>query len=264
MRKDCLNNPFLKTALETARKAGRYAKKRKGSIKSITFKGSINLVTDVDKSCENIIISGIKKDFPSHGILSEESNPTTNSSPYKWIIDPLDGTTNYSKGLPIYSVSVALEYRGRIIAGAVYDPERDEMFYAERGKGAFCNKKRIHVSKEKKLSNAFLVTGFSYNVQTTDFDNVKYFKAFLKRTLAVRRLGSAALDLSYVAGGRFDGFWELNLHPWDTAAGSLIVEEAGGKITRYDGKKFSCYDKEMLASNAHIHNPMLQIIRSTK
>lgn len=252
---------FIDTAITAALKAGSYAKKRKGRIRKISYKGEINLVTDVDKTCEDIIVSAIQKNFPCHGILSEEGYGSLSHAEYRWIIDPLDGTTNYSRALPIYCVSIALEFRGKIIAGVVYDPEREELFRAEAGRGAFLNKKRIFVSNTRSLKDGFFVTGFAYDVKTSKFDNIDYFRKFIKRSLAVRRLGAAALDLSYVACGRFDGFWEMNLHPWDSAAGMLIVQEAGGKVTKFDNAAYSCYDREILATNANIHKKMIDIMK---
>jgi len=252
---------FIDVAMDAALKAGRYAKSRKGKIKRITYKGSINLVTDVDAACEDMIVRAVRSNFPDHEILAEESYHKPGSGDYRWVIDPLDGTTNYSRSLPIYSVSIALEYRSKTVLGVVYNPERDELFHAESGKGAYLNKKRIHVSEVSRLKQALLVTGFAYNMNSAKNDNVGFFKAFLKRSLAVRRLGSAAIDLCYVACGYFDGFWEMNLHPWDSAAGTLIVQEAGGKVTKFNGKGYTPYDKEILATNASIHAKMVKILK---
>jgi len=256
-----MKSRFIKIAVETAVKAGIYAKRRKGKIKKISYKGDINLVTDVDKSCEKMIVSSLRKHFRGHSILSEEDTRKPDETEFRWVVDPLDGTTNYSKGLPIYSVSIALERKGKTVLGVVYDPERDELFRAERGKGSFLNKKRIYVSKSKRLIESLLVTGFAYDIRTTKLDNMEYFRTFIKKSLAVRRLGSAAIDLCYVACGRFDGFWEMNLHPWDSAAGYLIVMEAGGSVTKFDGSCYSHYDRELLATNSIIHKEMLSVLR---
>jgi len=252
---------FINIAIKAVVKAGDYAKKRKGKIKNIFYKGDINIVTDVDKKCENIIIDCINKYFPHHHILSEEGRQDRSDEGYRWIVDPLDGTTNYAHGLPVYSVSIALEKDSRIILGVVYDPETKELFKAEHGKGAYLNNKKIRVSKISNLDKALLATGFAYDIKDTTRDNVNYFTKFLKTSQAVRRLGSAALDLSYVACGRFDGFWEMNLYPWDSAAGMLIVKEAGGRITRFDKSTYTPFDKDILATNSKIHNKMAHILK---
>ncbi|MFH1790860.1 MAG: inositol monophosphatase family protein [Candidatus Omnitrophota bacterium] len=253
-------NEFLETCLRAAVKAGDFARRRKGRIREISYKGAINLVTDVDKDCEEIIVSAIRKKFPSHGILSEENYSEVKPAEFRWIVDPIDGTTNFSRGVPIYSVSVALEHSGRIVAGVIYDPERKELFSAAEGGGSFMNRKRIRVSATGRLKRAFLVTGFAYNARRTSAGNMGYFGTFLKRALAVRRLGSAALDMAYVACGRFDGFWEMDLHPWDSAAGALIVEEAGGKVTAYDGTCYSPFNDTLLSTNSRIHGQMMKIL----
>jgi len=251
---------FIDAAVKAAIQAGDYAKRRKGKIRNIVYKGEIDIVTDVDKKCEEIIVGRLKKRFPSHKILSEEGYLKRPPAAYRWIIDPLDGTTNYAHGLPVYSVSVALEHKGDSIAGVIYCPETGELFRAERGRGAYLNNKKIHVSKGRKLKNALLATGFAYNIRNTGKDNLNYFNLLIKRAQAVRRFGSAALDLAYLACGRFDGFWELNLHPWDSAAGALIVREAGGTVTRFDGSPYSHYDKQILATNGKIHAEMRQVL----
>ncbi len=253
-------NKYTKVAKDAALKSGLFIKKSIGKIKTISYKGRINIVTDIDKKAEDIIIRKIKKCFPRHDILSEESPPINTGSPYKWIIDPLDGTTNFVHSFPFFCVSIALEESGKIILGVIYDPMRDELFYAEHKKGAYCNKKRIHVSRKNRLYDSFLATGFAYGIKKAKNTNILNFKNFLMRCLAIRRAGSAALDLAYVACGRFDGFWELDLHPWDSAAGCLIVREAGGRITKFDGKPHSHYDKEILATNGLIHSQMVEIL----
>jgi len=254
---------FLKTAKSAAIRAGDYALSRKGRIGRISYKGAINLVTDVDKKNEELIVGMIKKKYPSHGILSEEAYSKNTQAEFKWIIDPIDGTTNYSRGLPIYCVSIALEIDGQAAVGVVYDPERRELFTAVYKKGSYLNGKKIHVSKTSKIRQGFFVTGFAYNIHEDLNDNIENFKSFLKKCLAVRRLGSAALDLASVACGRFDGFWEMNLNPWDAAAGALIVKEAGGKVTKFDGSEFVCYDKELLSSNTAIHGEMIKILKKS-
>ena len=256
---------FKKVAVKAALKAGLYINKNVGRVKQVRYKGEINVVTNVDKKAEDIIVSEIRKKFPRHAFIAEEKDYGAKKQgsgyhEFKWIIDPLDGTTNFLHGLPVFSVSIALEYRGKILLGVVYDPTRDELFYAEKNKGAFLNKKRINVSKIRALKKALLVTGFAYNIKNTGDDNIENFAKFLKLSQAVRRLGSAAIDLCYVACGRFDGFWELNLAPWDTPAGLLMVKEAGGKVTKFDGSKHSIYGKEILATNSKIHSSMVKIL----
>lgn len=251
---------FKDIACRAAFRAGKYILGRVGKVKSVRYKGEINVVTDIDRKAEDIVVSTIKKDYPGHDFLAEEKKYARKNSDFTWIIDPLDGTTNFLHGFPVYCVSVALAERGKVTAGAVYDPTRDEMFCAERGKGAFLNRKRIRVSGVRALKKSLLATGFAYNIRTAKKGNVENFWQFLKASQAVRRAGSAAIDLCYVACGRFDGFWELRLHPWDTAAGLLLVEEAGGKISKFNGSPYTVYDSEMLASNAKIHSHMIKIL----
>lgn len=265
---------FKKTAIEAALKAGEILNKHKGKVKNIGYKNEVNLVTEVDKISEEAILRIIKKNFPDHAILTEESaefipnvhpKGKKSKSIYKWIIDPLDGTTNYAHGLPIYCVSSALEENGKIILGVVYNPNLDELFVAEKGKGAFLSsckiRRRISVSQTTQLSKSLLATGFPYDIRTSEINNLDHFANFYKKAQAVRRGGSAALDLCYLAMGRFDGFWELKLSPWDTAAGSLLVEEAGGKVTDFLGGPFNIYLKEILASNGKIHKQMIEVLR---
>lgn len=250
---------FKKIAVEAALKSGLLIKRSVGKTGRISYKGIDNIVTDVDKRCEDIIIKKILSRFPGHSILSEESRPIDSQSIYKWIIDPIDGTTNFAHSFPFFCVSIALEKNGEVVMGVVYDPMRDELFYAQKGYGAYLNNRKIRVSKIKKLSGSFLATGFSYGKEGK-VRNLTNFKNFLIQSLAVRRAGSAALDLCYVACGRFDGFWELGLHPWDSAAGMLIVTEAKGRVTKFDGLPFSPYEKEILATNSSIHNEMVKVL----
>jgi myo-inositol-1(or 4)-monophosphatase len=255
------DNSYIRVAIEAARAAGRYALKKTGRFGRVSYKGSINLVTDVDKRSEEIIVSRIRKEFPGHSILAEERGLENKNSSYRWIIDPLDGTTNYAHSFPFFCVSVGLEIDGKVVAGVVYEPTRDELFSATSGNGARLNKKRIHVSKTADLSKALLVTGFAYNIREAKYTNVENFRKFLLASQAVRRTGSAAIDLCYVACARFDGFWEVGLNPWDTAAGSLILSEAGGKLTDFKGSPYSIYEKKILASNGGIHKQMLSILK---
>lgn len=219
-----------------------------------------NLVTDVDHWSEARIISVIRKDFPDHSILTEESGSLQKDSPYQWIIDPIDGTVNYAHGIPLTCVSIALEKAGEVIMGVVFNPFSGEYFFAAKGKGAFLNGRRISVSKTRDVQRSLLVTGFPYNSGTFRPDPVRVFRKFIKENIPIRRLGSAALDLCWTACGRFDGFWEYNLNAWDVAAGSLILTEAGGKLSTLSGRKYSIYMKEILATNGGIHNGMLRVI----
>lgn len=242
-------------AVRAAVKSGNLIRRSVGKVEKISYKGRDNIVTDVDKKAEAVILREVLTAFPRHSILSEERAPRIGSSAYKWIIDPLDGTTNFAHAFPFFCVSIAVEERGHTIFGVVYDPMRDELFTAERGKGARLNGRRILVTKTKRLVDSFLATGFSYGFRRKD-RNVRHFRKFLISTQAIRRAGSAALDLCYVACGRFDGFWELDLHPWDSAAGQIIVEEAGGIVTRFDGSPYTPYNKDILATNGLIHGQM--------
>jgi myo-inositol-1(or 4)-monophosphatase len=252
---------YLNLAIDLAKKAGKLQMERLESEHTIELKGSINLVTEVDKASEKLIIDGIKEKFPDHNILAEESGTTKTESDFWWIIDPLDGTTNYAHQFPFFCVSIGLEKAGELIAGVIYDPNRDELFAAERGKGATLNGKPIHVSKATTLKESLLATGFAYNIHEGEqLDNMDNFEAFVKTARAVRRPGAAALDLAYVACGRMDGFWELFLNPWDVAAGALIIQEAGGKVTSFDGSKFNVRGDETLASNGLIHEEMMKVL----
>ncbi|MCX6827653.1 MAG: inositol monophosphatase family protein [candidate division Zixibacteria bacterium] len=251
---------FLRFAKATAVKAGQILRKKIPTRRDIRYKGEVNLVTAADLASEKFIINNIEKEFPKHSLLAEEEVAINRPSELRWIIDPLDGTTNFAHSFPFYCVSIALEYRGRIIIGAIYDPEREELFYASRNHGAFLNGKRIVVTPETRMVRSLLATGFPYDIGTSGEDNLDHFAHFAKAARGIRRPGSAALDLCYVACGRFDGFWELKLSPWDTAAGRLIVEEAGGRVTDFRGGKYSIYDKEIIASNGQIHKQMIKIL----
>ncbi len=253
-------NREVKTAIEAALESGKILRKFASKTKSVRYKGTINLVTEADKLSQEKIIRILKKGFPEYSILSEEDLYLKSNSPIKWIIDPLDGTTNFAHNLPIYSISIALEVDGKIEMGVVYNPNLEEIFQAVRGRGAFLNDKPIRVSKTKTLNKSLLATGFPYDIRESRNNNLNHFKNFAVRAQAIRRGGSAALDLCYLACGRFDGFWELKLAPWDTAAGYLIVEEAGGKVTDFRGRRFDIYKKEIVATNRHIHNEMLRVL----
>jgi myo-inositol-1(or 4)-monophosphatase len=227
----------------------------------VEHKNPINLVTDADRLSERAIVELIRKRFPEHEILAEEGGlKKTGGSAYRWIIDPLDGTTNFAHGYPAYCVSIGLEYEGSLLLGVVLDPTREELFVAEVGRGASLNGRSLRVSHTQKLDEALLVTGFAYDIRETAQNNLDHFAHFALRAQGLRRTGTAALDLCYVAAGRFDGFWELKLNPWDTAAGVLIVREAGGRVTDFAGSTFSIYGQEMAASNGRIHDAMLTVL----
>jgi myo-inositol-1(or 4)-monophosphatase len=257
---------MLTVAIEAAREAGKFLKQNLGKVREIRQKAGQekNLVTEIDKRSEEIIISLIKKHYPHHDILAEESGSGTGTrtSEYRWVIDPLDGTTNFTHALPVFCVSIGLEYRGEILLGVIYDPNFDELFSAERGKGAFLNNRRIRVSQVDSLTRSLLVTGFPYNITENPNHAVEHFVDFLMKSQAVRRMGSAAIDLAYVAAGRFDGFWEVALNPWDMAAGAILVREAGGTVTDFTGTDFSIERKEILATNSLIHGRMLEVLQS--
>lgn len=221
-----------------------------------------NLVTEVDKKAEEAIIEVIRAEFPEHFILSEEAGEMSTGSEYKWIIDPIDGTVNFAHGIPICCISIGLEHNGVMKLGAVFNPFMNELFFAERGKGAFLNNRPLKVSNNDQLESACLVTGFPYRWVEVHMDPISVFERFIRMGLPVRRLGSAAIDLCWVAAGRFDGFWEYNLNPWDIAAGYLIIEEAGGRISNFNGDPYSVYDKQTLATNGKIHEDMLKIINT--
>jgi myo-inositol-1(or 4)-monophosphatase len=251
---------FLKVAIEAAKKSGALIRSRVGKIKTIDYKGAIDLVTDVDKASERLIKDHLFKKFPKHLFLGEESGGQREGNGYRWVVDPIDGTTNFAHGFPYFSVSVALEINCQPAVGVVYDPMHDELFYATKGGGAFLNKKKIKVSPIKDLKKSLLCTGFAYEIKDARDSNVEHFVDFLMTSQAIRRMGSAALDLCYVACGRFDGFWEIGLKPWDTAAAILVVTEAGGKLSKFNGAKYSHYDQEILATNNLIHTQMSKIL----
>lgn len=254
---------MLNFAIETARDAGHLLLEKFGRISTITKKGDINLVTEADLASEALIIERIRSYHPKHSILAEESGESASDgggSQWKWIIDPLDGTTNYAHGYPCFAVTIALEYEGKVVAGVTFDPTRDELFAAEKGRGATLNGKPIRVSAAENLGDSLICTGFPYDFKRKD-DFARHLTSFLLNSRGVRRDGSAAIDLAYVACGRFDGFWEEGLKPWDMAAGKLLIEEAGGWVTRYDGAEFSIYEPPVCASNGKIHNEMLAVLR---
>jgi myo-inositol-1(or 4)-monophosphatase len=257
-------NPiFLTTAIEAVIRAGDMMLAGAGGTIRIDKKGAIDLVTDVDLAIETMFREMISSRFPDHAVLGEEmgGSPTPPDGPC-WVFDPIDGTTNFAHGLPIFCSSLALEIDGIAEVGAVYDPNRRELFTAERGGGAFLNGRPLRVSGAATLVDAMLVTGFPYDVHARVEEIVGLFAAFVRQARAVRRLGSAAIDLCYVAAGRMDGFWERDLKPWDVAAGALIVSEAGGQVTNMNGEPFTSRSNQVLGSNALLHRAMLDVIRS--
>lgn len=254
---------FRELAIRAAKEAGDILRKNLGKIKRIDYKGRVSLVTDIDRLAEERVLSIIREKYPSHDILTEESRIKEKGNQYKWIIDPLDGTTNYVHGYPRYCVSIALEKDGEVILGVVYDPVPDELFLAEKEKGATLNGKRISVSKIDELDKSLLATGFPYDRRKKADEYLKLYGEFMLNSQGIRRDGAAALNLCYTANGRFDGFWEEQLAPWDVAAGSLIVTEAGGRVTDFKGDRFDIYEREILASNGKIHREMEEIIKKS-
>ena len=260
--KDIPSNTLLSVATDAARQAGAVLTECVRTGFRIEHKEIINLVTDADHQAEQRIIDVIHAAFPTHHVLAEERGLTEQSpSRYKWVIDPLDGTSNFAHRFPAYCVSIGVECDGRGIIGVVYDPTRDELFTAQIGHGAHLNGAPIAVSKTNHLDHALLVTGFAYDIRDTPNNNLNHFARFALKVQGLRRTGTAALDLCYVAAGRFDGFWEVALHPWDMAAGVVILREAGGQVTDLMGNTHSIYGKELVASNGLIHHAMLDLLQ---
>jgi len=249
--------------IQISKEAGELIRNAFGETHSIEFKtNELNLVTETDKASEKLITDFVKNKFPTHGILAEEGSEANRSAEYLWVIDPLDGTTNFAHGLPIFSVSIGVQKNGETIAGVVYDVMGDVVFSAEKECGSFENGRKISVSKNENLGHSVLVTGFPYNIKENPDKANERFIAFLKKSRAIRRLGSAAIDFCYVAKGVFDGFWEVSLHPWDICAGKLIVEEAGGLVTNFDGSPINIYSKQILATNKLVHQDMIKVLNS--
>lgn len=260
------HDTMLHTAIYAAREAGTILLHHLGALREIEIKHDqeFNLVTEADRNAELRIVDILLTSFPDHGILGEEGGTRNTSSAYTWLIDPLDGTTNYTHAFPIFSISIALEFNGELQLGVIYDPIRDEMFSAQRGKGAFLNGRRIRVSETTRIEKAMLVTGFPYNIRENPDFCYERFIGFLKEAQAIRRLGSAALDCAYVAAGRLDGFWEVSLQPWDKAAGHLLIEEAGGRVSDFSGATHDIYKLPFLGSNGRIHDHMLRVLEEAK
>jgi myo-inositol-1(or 4)-monophosphatase len=248
-------------AIELARLAGAVLREGYGKAHAPPErKGRIDLVTDYDRRAEAVLLDGLRRRFPDHAVLAEESGLHDSASSVRWLLDPLDGTTNFAHNYPFFAVSVAVERDGQLLAGAVFDPVRDEMFAAAHGHGATMNGTPIRVSPVDRVENSLLVTGFPYDVRERPSAYVPAFQAFLVRAQGLRRDGSAALNLCYVGCGRFDGFWEYRLAPWDMAAGALIVREAGGSVTRLDGAEFLLDGKQVLATNGRVHQEMKEVL----
>jgi myo-inositol-1(or 4)-monophosphatase len=247
------------TLAEALERAGAVLRRHAGKA-GVTLKGRANLLTQADLESQEAILSVIRARYPDHDYLAEEKASRLTGAEHVWVIDPLDGTTNFAHHFPIFCVSIGLEFEGRSELGVVYDPMREEMFWALRGEGAFLNGGRVQVSAVADLGGSLLATGFPYDIRQTG-DNIVHFNNFVVRAQAVRRCGSAALDLCYVACGRFDGFWELKLHPWDVCAGALIIREAGGRATDFEGKEFPSTTRRILASNSLIHGHMAEVLK---
>jgi myo-inositol-1(or 4)-monophosphatase len=253
---------YLAVATEAAMEAGQIQRSRYGEKIAVEHKGVIDLVTEVDRACEDAIVSRLRRWFPDHDIVAEESHLGLRGSRFVWFVDPLDGTTNFAHGYPVFCVSVALVEDGQVVVGSIYDAMREELFTAERGEGARVNGQPLRVSQAAELLKSLLVTGFPYDLRDNLKSKLRLFNRIMGEARAVRRDGAAALNLAYVAAGRFDGFWEERLQPWDMLAGILMVEEAGGRVSRFDGSAVRPQADEMVATNGLIHNAMLDVFRS--
>ncbi len=256
---------FLKVALQAAHRGGQEILRHIHLSYSIAVKSTpVDLVTDADLASEKAISLMISEHFPSHQILGEESVKPVDWNDYLWIVDPLDGTTNFTHGMPFFCVSLALSYRGEVLVGVIYNPISKECFWARKGEGAWLNGAPIHVSKTEELQKSLLATGFAYDKSIREKNNYREFSYLTNLTQGVRRCGAAALDLAYVACGRFDGYWESGIKAWDIAAGSLLVAEAGGKITNYKGGPLNLLEEELIASNGHLHLPLAEALKDAK
>jgi myo-inositol-1(or 4)-monophosphatase len=251
-------NSFLEVAIETAREAGDILLAEFDRPVKISYKGEVDIVTQADKRSEQAIVARLRTHFPKHAIVAEEGGGSESESPFRWHVDPLDGTTNFAHGYPCFCVSIGLEEGGELIAGVIYQPVSGELFTAAKGEGAYLNQKKIHVSPIETLATSLLATGFP-SVKRSQNANIHYYWDFTMRSHGVRRDGSAAMDLAAVACGRFEGFWEFGLHSWDTAAGVLLVQEAGGVVSQFDGRPYHLGDRELLASNGKVHSEMKDV-----
>jgi myo-inositol-1(or 4)-monophosphatase len=254
-------NAFLDVAVETAREAGAILLEEFARPVKISYKGEVDIVTQADKRSEQAIVSRLRNHFPKHAIVAEEGGGSESGSPFRWHVDPLDGTTNFAHGYPCFAVSLGLEEEGEPIVGVIYQPVSGELFTAVKGEGAYLNQKKIEVSRIDTLSTSLLCTGFP-SVKRSQNLNIHYYWDFTLRSHGVRRDGSAAMDLAAVACGRFEGFWEFGLHTWDTAAGILLVREAGGRVTQFNGQPYQLGDRELLASNGRVHSEMQEVAAS--
>jgi myo-inositol-1(or 4)-monophosphatase len=255
---------YRQAAVRIAKRAGKLLQAELGGPHQIAFKGApTNLVTEMDRRAEALIIEALRSAFPRHAVLSEERGLVGGRSRHRWVVDPLDGTTNYAHGLPFFAVSLALQVERQTRLGVVYDPNLDECFVAERGRGAFLNGRRLAVSATATLNESLLATGLPYDVRETPRNNLAEFRRFSLRCQGVRRIGSAVLYFAYVAAGRLDGYWELRLGPWDAAAGALLVEEAGGTVTDLEGGPLDPDHPAVVASNGRIHAEMLRVLKET-
>jgi myo-inositol-1(or 4)-monophosphatase len=250
---------FVTPMQELARQAGSLLMSYFGKV-AIEYKGDADLVTKADRTSEKLIVEQIRRRWPDHDLVGEEGSRTETGSDYRWYVDPLDGTTNFAHGYPVFCVSLALDYKGERIAGVIYDPNRDEMFAAAKGSGAKLSGAPIHVSKTLRLKESLVATGFPSHKRHKN-PNIHFYHQLTLRSHGVRRAGSAALDLCYTACGRYDAYWEFNLNPWDTAAGVLMVQEAGGKVTNFSGQPFSLDSRQVLASNTILHEELLHEFR---
>lgn len=255
----------MRVAIDAARSAGHLLRSELWGRRQIAYKGTpTNLVTEMDARAETLILERLGLSFPDDAVLTEEAGVRPGGSGRRWIVDPLDGTTNYAHGVPLFAVSIALEIAGRVVLGVVYDPNLNELFVAERGAGAFLGAQRLHVSATARLDESLLTTGFPYNIRETADTNLAEYAALSLRARAVRRMGSAVLDLAWLAAGRFDGHWELRLGPWDVAAGSLLVEEAGGRVTDLQGGRLDLEAPAVVATNGRIHEAVLEVLGAVR
>jgi myo-inositol-1(or 4)-monophosphatase len=255
-----LSTHHAAVAAEAALRAGAIQKAKYGQVLEIRHKGEIDLQTEVDRACEDAILETIRAHFPDHDIITEETDLTRRGSRFLWFVDPLDGTTNFAHGYPFFCSSIALTIDGEVVAGAVYDPIKEELFTGERGGGAHLNGKRLQVSASSTLINSLLLTGFPYDLREDLAFTLRLFNRLMGHARAIRRDGAAALDLAYVAAGRADAFWEERLHTWDVLAGLLFIEEAGGKTSRFDGSPVGLTADEVLATNGRIHQALLEVL----
>jgi myo-inositol-1(or 4)-monophosphatase len=244
--------------VRACREAGRIQRAAYGRAQEVEHKGEIDLVTATDRRCEAAILALLRAAHPDHAVLAEEGGARrgAKASEFLWVVDPLDGTTNFAKGFPVFCSSVALAHRGEVVVGAIHQPLLGELFTSVRGRGAFLNGRPLRVSAEGALDQALLATGFPYDIRRSRRNNLDHFRRLATRCLAVRRAGAAALDLAYTAAGRFDGFWELKLKPWDVAAGALLIAEAGGRVTGFDGRPWSLGVADVVASNGLVHEAL--------